>query len=231
MKPLISSMADLSMGEVEADDPQGRSVEELLAAKKIRDELYDRLRKEQEAIKAEEVMNRARSTAGLAALSAEDLTLIRKFNDENNVEAPTMDMPPPSTLQLPAGTVLPVASPEEGAAVQDFHGVIDGGGVKDSMFTNYETKPPLGLVPKALLWGVGRALGYGAKKYAANNWRRGMAWNEPASALLRHFMAWLEGEDIDPESGLHHLDSVGANLAFLMHMIADERYKHLDDRP
>jgi len=122
--------------------------------------------------------------------------------------------------------------PEE---VEDFSGKIDGHGIKNSMFQSYREKPPLALVPRALLYAAGRALGYGAAKYAPNNWRRGMKWTEPASALLRHMTAWLEGEDLDPVesggSGLSHLDHAVACLAFLTHMVNDERYSHFDDRP
>jgi len=115
------------------------------------------------------------------------------------------------------------------ANVLDFAGEIDGGGVKNSM-TDKENKPMMALVPRALILGCAKVLTYGAMKYAPNNWRRGMRWGEPADALLRHFFAWLDGEDLDQESGLSHLSHCAANLAFLMHMEGDERYKEMDDR-
>jgi len=119
--------------------------------------------------------------------------------------------------------------------VLDFTGEIDGGGIKMSMYDNYEAKPPMELVPKALTRAAARALGYGAAKYAPNNWRRGMRWGEVFGGLQRHLTAWNEGEDIDSKedggSGLNHLDHAAACLGFLCHMIQDERYKKMDDRP
>jgi hypothetical protein len=116
--------------------------------------------------------------------------------------------------------------------ILDFCGDIDGGGVKDSMEQSYVEKPPLALIPNSLLWAAGRALGHGAAKYAANNWRRGMVWSQPLSALLRHIMKWANGETLDPDSGLSHLDHAAANLAFLTHFEAHEGlYGNLDDRP
>ncbi len=155
---------------------------------------------------------RARS---ISDISPEDLAVLREFNSVNNVEAPTL----PTPDQMPPDSIL------------DFTGDVDGGGIKNSMFTDYVNKPPLSLVPQALTYAAGRALGFGANKYAANNWRRGMVWSQPASGLLRHITAWLEGEDTDDESGLNHLDHAAACLAFLTHMVSDERYKKLDDRP
>lgn len=131
-----------------------------------------------------------------------------------NYEAPTQEFKP---LQPKAG-------------VLDFAGKIDGGGVKDSM-VDPENKPMMSLVPRALILGCAKVLTYGAKKYAMHNWRRGMRWGEPADALLRHFTAWMEGEDTDPESGLSHLAHCSANLAFLMHMETNYEYALMDDRP
>lgn len=50
-----------------------------------------------------------------------------------------------------------------------------------------------------------RVYGFGALKYAPNNWRKGYAWGLSMAALLRHVFAFWRGESHDPESGLHHL--------------------------
>jgi hypothetical protein len=73
-------------------------------------------------------------------------------------------------------------------------------------------------------------LQFGAQKYAAHNWRKGMEWSRMFSALMRHLLAWQRGEDIDPESGLPHLGHAGCCLAFLqaytLHNIGkDDRYR------
>lgn len=63
---------------------------------------------------------------------------------------------------------------------------------------------------------VAAVLGFGAEKYAADNWRKGMEWRRLYGAALRHLMAWERGEDLDPESGLPHLAHAGCCILFLL---------------
>lgn len=56
----------------------------------------------------------------------------------------------------------------------------------------------------------------GEEKYGPNNWTK--LWDEdtPRVAMgsaLRHIFAYLSGEDLDPESGVHHLAHVRCNAA------------------
>lgn len=76
-------------------------------------------------------------------------------------------------------------------------------------------KPQLDLLPALAVFGVGDVLTYGAKKYAAHNWRKGLAWSRLTAAALRHLLAFMRGEDIDPESGLPHIDHALCCLMFL----------------
>lgn len=69
-------------------------------------------------------------------------------------------------------------------------------------------KPRTDLLPPDALLGVASVLAYGADKYAARNWEQGLDWGRLVAALLRHTFAWMRGEDLDPESGHHHLDHV-----------------------
>ena len=60
-------------------------------------------------------------------------------------------------------------------------------------------------------------LGFGARKYAPDNWRtvpdaRGRYFD----AALRHLIAWQQGEQIDPESGLPHLAHAACCVLFLL---------------
>lgn len=79
-------------------------------------------------------------------------------------------------------------------------------------------KPRLDLVPPEVVIALGTVLTYGAAKYADNNWRKnnGMRWGRVYAAMQRHLLAWHGGEDVDPESGLPHLNHALTNLAFLI---------------
>lgn len=74
-----------------------------------------------------------------------------------------------------------------------------------------------------------RVLDFGANKYAARNWERGMAWSRPFAALMRHMGAWWMGQDKDPETGLSHLAHAGCCLLFLL--AYEQRGVGTDDRP
>jgi hypothetical protein len=77
-------------------------------------------------------------------------------------------------------------------------------------------KVDLSLVPLEAMEGIARAMTYGAKKYSRGNYRlSGMEWTRLAAACARHLFAWLAGEDLDPESGLSHIDHAQASLAML----------------
>ena len=62
-----------------------------------------------------------------------------------------------------------------------------------------------GLIPVRALREVARVYGYGAQKYAPNNWRKGYPWTWAYDAMQRHLNSFWEGEELDPESGLPHL--------------------------
>jgi hypothetical protein len=77
---------------------------------------------------------------------------------------------------------------------------------------------------------IGKVLTFGSKKYGDHNWRKGFKWSRLLGAALRHLMAFLGGEDKDPESGLSHLAHAGCCVVFLLehevkHKALDDRYK------
>lgn len=77
-------------------------------------------------------------------------------------------------------------------------------------------KNRLDLVPVSLTEEVGKVLTYGATKYDADNWRRGMSWSSVYASMQRHINKWREGDEIDEESGLSHLSHIACNVAFLI---------------
>jgi len=89
-------------------------------------------------------------------------------------------------------------------------------------------KPPLGRLPRAALLEDAAVYDFGHHKYDWNNWRKGIAWHRQLDAALRHIYAFLDGEDLDPESGICHLAHARVDLA----MVSEYRGTHpeLDDR-
>jgi len=91
-------------------------------------------------------------------------------------------------------------------------------------------KAALSLIPLHLLAGTARVLMGGKIKYRPWNWAKGMAWSSAFDCTLRHLFKWFYlGEDIDPESGEHHLDHVMANVLMLRHFV--NSHPDGDDRP
>ncbi len=86
------------------------------------------------------------------------------------------------------------------------------------------------LLPLEALEGCTKVLMFGAKKYDRHNWRKGMLWSRIYDALFRHLKAWWGGEDLDPETGLSHLDHALCELIFLRYYEQQGRYGESDDR-
>lgn len=91
-----------------------------------------------------------------------------------------------------------------------------------------QEKPRMDLLDMDALEGLAKVLTFGANKYDANNWRGGIVNSRLIASLLRHLAAYQRGEDIDPESGLPHLDHIGCNWMFLSYN--SKRLRHCDDR-
>ena len=78
-----------------------------------------------------------------------------------------------------------------------------------------DDKTRVDLLDPEWLEGVGRILAFGAKKYAANNWRKGIKQSRLLGAALRHIFAFARGEKNDPESGESHLLHASCCLMFM----------------
>lgn len=82
---------------------------------------------------------------------------------------------------------------------------IDGKGARHN-----ETKPMTDLVCPLFILSIANVSTYGAtSEYALRNWERGNKWGIPISSLLRHLLAFIAGQDLDPKTGLPHVDHIG----------------------
>lgn len=85
-----------------------------------------------------------------------------------------------------------------------------------------------GLLPPQALKATVDVLTFGAQKYEPDNWK-----NVPDSkrryfdAAQRHLWAWKEGEQLDPESGKHHIAHA---LCCLMFLIEHDTIYSVDDK-
>lgn len=79
-----------------------------------------------------------------------------------------------------------------------------------------EGKPGFEYLPDDALAAINAILVFGAKKYAARNWEKGMNWRRPFNACLRHLWAWGRREPADPETGKSHLWHAGCCILFLI---------------
>jgi hypothetical protein len=90
-------------------------------------------------------------------------------------------------------------------------------------------KPPLSQLDGEMLRQTALVMEFGEAKYDRGNWRKGIPYNRCLDSLLRHILAFKEGETLDPESGLPHLGHAACNIQFLLRYEADNR-TDLDDR-
>jgi len=93
---------------------------------------------------------------------------------------------------------------------------------------NDANKPRVELLSSIALVEVSKVMTFGAKKYSAHNWRGGISWSRVLGAALRHLLAFLGGENKDPETGLSHLAHAGCCIMFLLEY--ESTHPELDDR-
>lgn len=91
-------------------------------------------------------------------------------------------------------------------------------------------KPNMALVPPAAVLHLAAAMMDGAKKYGPYNWRDNAVQSMVyIAAAQRHISQFLDGEDFDPTSAVHHLGHAMACCAILLDAI--ETGNLVDTRP
>jgi hypothetical protein len=97
-------------------------------------------------------------------------------------------------------------------------------------------KPRFDLLPFDAINEVAKVYTFGAKKYDDNNWRKGMRWGRIFAATMRHLVAFMLGEDNDPETGLPHTAHAAFGcLTLTSYQLTksgdDDRYKSDEQQP
>ncbi len=78
-------------------------------------------------------------------------------------------------------------------------------------------KPDLSLVPPVSILYEALAMEDGAVKYDPYNWReRKVSARVYVAAAMRHLAQYLDGEDIDPKSGVPHLGHAKACIGIII---------------
>jgi hypothetical protein len=78
-------------------------------------------------------------------------------------------------------------------------------------------KPRISLIPPKIIYQLAEVFTYGAEKYGAHNWKKGLDPIRLYDAAMRHLLAWMDGENTD-ESGCPHLAHALWNVAIMLEM-------------
>lgn len=113
---------------------------------------------------------------------------------------------------------------------EEVRSVSSTGGAKGTKLARYD------LLPVGPLRQVAEHYGKGASKYADHNWRRGYEWSKSYAALMRHATQFWSGEDIDEETGSHHMAAVAFHALALLeyaktHPEFDDRHIVVEQEP
>lgn len=101
-------------------------------------------------------------------------------------------------------------------AIGIIHHQEDRGADKDQSAKADKGKLELSLVNPELVKAVAEVRMYGTEKYGdSENWRK-VEPKRYVDALYRHLLAYIEGNEVDEESGLSHLAHMACNISFLL---------------
>jgi len=123
-------------------------------------------------------------------------------------------------------TTVAEGDPPPAAGLYDDHQALTFGPLPGGVKHDAD-KPRMDLLDAYAIEQLSHVLTFGAKKYDAHNWRKGIAKGRLIAAALRHLFAYLRGEDKDPETGLSHAAHA---MCCCMFLIGLEHRADLDDR-
>lgn len=87
---------------------------------------------------------------------------------------------------------------------------------------NDSGKLRMDLIAPEMLTSIAEVLTMGAEKYGDRNWELGLDADRLYAACMRHLVLWRSGQDLDDESGLHHVKHALVNLGMLCTFIERE---------
>ena len=104
---------------------------------------------------------------------------------------------------------------------------MDNGRKQDGGKLEYGLLPPLALEETV------KVLTFGAQKYERDNWQKVPdSKRRYFDAMQRHVWAWKQGEQIDEESGIHHLAHAMCCMMFLyehdIKYTVDDEVSHIE---
>lgn len=119
-----------------------------------------------------------------------------------------------------------IAPEEKARLAQEGPGAVRATSAEEGGYKADEDKIRIELIAPEFIFGTAEVLTFGAKKYTARNWERGMHWSRPFGAAMRHLWAWWGGKgptpksylfgDLDGETKLSHLKHAACCLCFLV---------------
>ena len=71
-------------------------------------------------------------------------------------------------------------------------------------------------------------LEFGAQKYSANNWKKGLLTSEICESMIRHLVEYMSGNKIDSESGKSHIGHILCNAMLLSHMDGKNEFNDIN---
>lgn len=117
----------------------------------------------------------------------------------------------------------------EGIALKDIPDLTPDKGINPKDIIG-ASKPDLSLVPPVAIVHIAEAMGNGASKYGAYNWRdNAVQVMTYLAAAQRHIASYLDGEQVAEDSGVHHLAHAAACMAIVLD--AEETGNLMDNRP
>lgn len=75
-----------------------------------------------------------------------------------------------------------------------------------------------------------KVLEFGARKYAPDNWKKGLKRDEVLESMQRHIAALMDGEEIDQESGESHIGHIQCNAMFYNYLFQNNKFTKEDEK-